>query len=83
SGDANAATVDLISTRDPGQGAADLIFGNNGEDILIGGFGSDRIYKHQCDCRCFGYALLAMHFGLELTLSPTRLSRTYTFLVSG
>ncbi|KEO50941.1 LEPR-XLL domain-containing protein [Thioclava pacifica] len=43
-GDVDPATVDLISTTAPGEGASDVIFGNNGEDILIGGAAGDRIY---------------------------------------
>ncbi len=44
SGDTDALTVDLIQTTAPGAGASDVIFGNNGRDILIGGAGGDRIY---------------------------------------
>jgi Ca2+-binding RTX toxin-like protein len=42
--DANLDTLDLITTEQPNNGGRDLIYGDNGSDILLGGTDADTIY---------------------------------------
>ena len=45
-GDGDLSTMDLIETSYPILGCDDTIKGNDGNDILIGGFANDKIYGH-------------------------------------